>query len=104
MSLVLQAREGLVVVCGCCHAGLLNTLAHVRRVFRRPIVAVLGGTHLLDAGETYLEHIARVLRDSYGSPSLYLNHCTGKRAIITLANAFGNRVKPCPAGTTLSFD
>jgi 7,8-dihydropterin-6-yl-methyl-4-(beta-D-ribofuranosyl)aminobenzene 5'-phosphate synthase len=104
MSLALEAREGLVVVCGCCHAGLLNTLDHVRRVFRRPVVAVLGGTHLVDADETYLEHVAGVLRDSYGSPSLYLNHCTGKRAIITLANAFGNRVSPCPAGTILSFD
>jgi 7,8-dihydropterin-6-yl-methyl-4-(beta-D-ribofuranosyl)aminobenzene 5'-phosphate synthase len=104
MALVLQTREGLVVVCGCCHAGLLNTLAHVRRVFRRPVIAVLGGTHLLDAGETYLEHVAGVLRDSYGSPALYLNHCTGKRAIITMANTFGNGVRPCPAGTALSFD
>jgi len=104
MSLVLEAREGLVVVCGCCHAGLLNTLAHIRRMFQRPIVAVLGGTHLVDADETYLEHVAGVLRDSYGSPSLYLNHCTGKRAIITLANTFGSRVISCPAGTTLSFD
>jgi 7,8-dihydropterin-6-yl-methyl-4-(beta-D-ribofuranosyl)aminobenzene 5'-phosphate synthase len=104
MSLVLETRKGLVVVCGCCHAGLLNTLAHVRRVFPRPVIAVLGGTHLADADEATLEHVAGVLRDAYGSPSLYLNHCTGKRAIIALANAFGNRVKPCPAGTTLSFD
>jgi 7,8-dihydropterin-6-yl-methyl-4-(beta-D-ribofuranosyl)aminobenzene 5'-phosphate synthase len=104
MSLVMEARKGLIVVCGCCHAGLLNTLAHVRRVFQRPIIAVLGGTHLGDASATYLEHVAGVLRDFYGSPSLFLNHCTGKPAIITMANTFGNRVKPCPAGTTLSFD
>jgi 7,8-dihydropterin-6-yl-methyl-4-(beta-D-ribofuranosyl)aminobenzene 5'-phosphate synthase len=104
MSLVVEAQEGLVVVCGCCHAGLLNTLAHIRRMFPRPIIAILGGTHLLDADATYLEHVAGVLRDSYGSPALYLNHCTGRRAITSLANVFGNRVKPCPAGTILSFD
>jgi 7,8-dihydropterin-6-yl-methyl-4-(beta-D-ribofuranosyl)aminobenzene 5'-phosphate synthase len=111
LSLVLEAREGLVVICGCCHAGLLNTLAHVRRTFQHPIVAVLGGTHLMDADEAYLNHIVDELRDTYDSPHLYLNHCTGERAYVALVNALprrgpigGDRVHPCPAGTTLAFD
>jgi 7,8-dihydropterin-6-yl-methyl-4-(beta-D-ribofuranosyl)aminobenzene 5'-phosphate synthase len=111
MSLVLETREGLVVICGCCHAGLLNTLAHVRRTFQRPIVAVLGGTHLMDADEAYLHHIVGELRDTYGSPRMYLNHCTGERAYVAMVNAFPrrgsigvDRVTPCPAGTTLVFD
>jgi 7,8-dihydropterin-6-yl-methyl-4-(beta-D-ribofuranosyl)aminobenzene 5'-phosphate synthase len=104
MSLVLETREGLVVICGCCHAGLLNTLAHVRQVFQRPIVAVMGGTHLMDADETYLHHIVGELRDTYGSPRLYPNHCTGERAYVALVNAFGELVHLCPAGTRLTFD
>jgi 7,8-dihydropterin-6-yl-methyl-4-(beta-D-ribofuranosyl)aminobenzene 5'-phosphate synthase len=102
-SLVLETRNGLVVVCGCCHAGLLNTLAQVRQTFQRPIIAVLGGTHLLDADEAYLEHVVGMLHNDYGSPRLHLNHCTGERAMIALANVFGDRVSPCPAGTTLTF-
>jgi 7,8-dihydropterin-6-yl-methyl-4-(beta-D-ribofuranosyl)aminobenzene 5'-phosphate synthase len=104
VSLVLETREGLVVICGCCHAGLLNTLAHVRRTFQRPIVAVMGGTHLMDADAAYLHHIVGELRDTYGSPRLYPNHCTGERAYVVLVNAFGDRVTPCPAGTILTFD
>jgi 7,8-dihydropterin-6-yl-methyl-4-(beta-D-ribofuranosyl)aminobenzene 5'-phosphate synthase len=104
MSLVWETREGLVVICGCCHAGLLNTLAHVHRTFQRPIVAVLGGTHLMDADDAYLHHIVGELRDTYGSPRMYLNHCTGERAYVALVNAFVDRVSPCPAGTTLTFD
>jgi 7,8-dihydropterin-6-yl-methyl-4-(beta-D-ribofuranosyl)aminobenzene 5'-phosphate synthase len=104
MSLVIEAKEGLVVICGCCHAGLLNTLAHVRRTFQRPITTVLGGTHLVDADEAYLQHVIDVLRDTYGSLRLYLNHCTGERAYVALASTFGNRVSPCPAGTALIFD
>jgi 7,8-dihydropterin-6-yl-methyl-4-(beta-D-ribofuranosyl)aminobenzene 5'-phosphate synthase len=111
MSLVLETREGVVVICGCCHAGLLNTLAHVRRTFQRPIIAVLGGTHLMDADKAYLQHIVNELRDTYGSPRLYLNHCTGERAYVALVDAFPRRgpigsdwVTPCPAGTTLIFD
>jgi 7,8-dihydropterin-6-yl-methyl-4-(beta-D-ribofuranosyl)aminobenzene 5'-phosphate synthase len=104
MSLVMETRAGLVVICGCCHAGLLNTLAHVRRTFRRSIIAVTGGTHLIDAAESYMQHVVEVLRDRYDSPQLYLNHCTSERAYVDLANAFGDRVNYCPVGTTLTFD
>ena len=105
MSVVIETQEGIVVICGCCHVGLLNTLvAHVKRTFRRPIIAVLGGTHLVDADEAYLQHFVEVLRDRYDPPHLYLNHCTGERAYVTLANAFGDRVNCCPVGMTLTFD
>jgi len=102
LSLVLQVERGWVLLCGCCHAGLLNTLHYVREAFPGEIVAVLGGTHLecMDGGQ--MQRIVQVLRE-YGSPRLYLNHCTGQRAYVTLATAFGDRTSPCPSGTVLSF-
>jgi 7,8-dihydropterin-6-yl-methyl-4-(beta-D-ribofuranosyl)aminobenzene 5'-phosphate synthase len=104
MSLVMETPAGLVVICGCCHAGLLNTLAHVRRTFRGPIVAVIGGTHLIEADEAHLEHVVELLRHKYESPQLYLNHCTGERAYLYLAKAFGEQVNSGSVGTTLTFD
>jgi 7,8-dihydropterin-6-yl-methyl-4-(beta-D-ribofuranosyl)aminobenzene 5'-phosphate synthase len=100
MALVLETEEGWVVLCGCCHAGLLNTLAHVRRTFGTDVTAVVGGTHLLHADEAHLRRVIEVLRE-LGVPRLYLNHCTGQRAYVTLAQAFGEKVAPCPAGTRL---
>jgi 7,8-dihydropterin-6-yl-methyl-4-(beta-D-ribofuranosyl)aminobenzene 5'-phosphate synthase len=102
MALVLETERGLVVVCGCCHAGLLNTLAHVRRTFGPHITAVAGGTHLLHADKAHLQRVIEVLKE-LGVPRLYLNHCTGQRAYVTLAQAFGEKVAPCPAGTRLIF-
>ncbi|NJN97384.1 MAG: MBL fold metallo-hydrolase [Anaerolineales bacterium] len=102
-SMVLETREGLVLVCGCCHAGLLNTLAHVQRKFQRRITAVLGGTHLESSEGSALQHVVNVLRE-YGSVQLYPNHCSGERAYVALATAFGERVQPCPAGTVLTFE
>ena len=102
MALVLETEGGLVALCGCCHAGLLNTLAHVRRTFGPEIIAVAGGTHLLHADEAHLRRVIEVLRE-LGVPRLYLNHCTGQRAYVTLAQAFGEKVAPCPAGTRLNF-
>jgi 7,8-dihydropterin-6-yl-methyl-4-(beta-D-ribofuranosyl)aminobenzene 5'-phosphate synthase len=102
IALVLETGKGLVVLCGCCHAGLLNTLAHVRRTFGVDITAVAGGTHLLQADEAHLQYVIEVLRE-LGLPRLYLNHCTGQRAYVILAQAFGEVVAPCPAGTSLDF-
>jgi 7,8-dihydropterin-6-yl-methyl-4-(beta-D-ribofuranosyl)aminobenzene 5'-phosphate synthase len=106
LSLVLQTSLGLVVVCGCCHAGLLNTLAQVRRFSSQPLRAILGGTHLASAGPEALERVVLELGEhSYGSaPDLYLNHCTGERAIARLSQAFGENVRPCPAGAVLMFE
>jgi len=103
MALVIETPQGLVVVLGCGHAGLLNTLAHVRRTFGGQIQAVLGGAHLLDLGEKEIDHIISILREEYGSPWLYLNHCTGDRALRALRHAFLDRVVACPAGMKVAF-
>ncbi len=104
MSLVIEAGEGLVLVCGCCHAGLLNTLAHVRRCFSRRVLAILGGTHLVSAKDEILSDAVSALEEYCGSPPrLYPNHCTGENALYALRQAYGEQVQPCPAGTVVSF-
>ena len=103
LSLVLQVAGGLVVVCGCCHAGLLNTLAHVSAHFSGPILAIVGGTHLVEADDNQIQYVIQILRDLYAGPRLYANHCTGNRAATALANAFPGLAEPCPAGTILQF-
>ncbi|MFZ6031179.1 MAG: MBL fold metallo-hydrolase [Chloroflexota bacterium] len=106
LSLVIEHAGGLILVCGCCHAGLLNTLAHVRRMFPgEHVLAIVGGAHLGNATPEMLEETVAALRslNSPAVPRLYLNHCTGQAALQALAQAFGERVSPCPAGTVLSF-
>ena len=102
LALVLQTSHGIVLLCGCCHAGLRNTLGVVRSQHSAPIVAIVGGTHLAQASTAELDAVAVALRE-LGSPRLYLNHCTGERALTALERAFGDRVSPCPAGTVLDF-
>ncbi|MBC7264165.1 MAG: MBL fold metallo-hydrolase [Chloroflexi bacterium] len=102
MALVLSTSIGLVVLCGCCHAGLLNSLEHVRRTFIGEVFAIVGGTHLETADHAHLARVIHILKE-LGSPRLYLNHCTGERAFVALSTAFGDAVLPCPAGTLLHF-
>jgi metal-dependent hydrolase (beta-lactamase superfamily II) len=58
----------------------------------------------VEADEIHMKRVIDVLRDTYGAPHLHLNHCTGEKAYVALASAFGDRVKPCPVGTTLAFE
>jgi 7,8-dihydropterin-6-yl-methyl-4-(beta-D-ribofuranosyl)aminobenzene 5'-phosphate synthase len=104
LSLALETSQGLVVICGCCHAGLLNTLFHVERHFPDPIIAVLGGTHLLSTDAAGLEHIISMLQARYSPLDLHLNHCTGEHAIQALMDAFGECVRHCHAGTVVEFE
>jgi len=105
LSLVLQTSQGLVVVCGCCHAGLLNTLTQIQQSFSQPLRAIVGGTHLAAVGSEVLDHVMVELRERCEGrvPDLYLNHCTGEHALAVLAHTFGDKVLPCPAGTVLMF-
>lgn len=72
--------ESGILIQGCCHAGIINTLEHCRK--QRPdilIHTVIGGLHLLHAGEERLKQTADCLK-SLSLKRLILLHCTGPEA------------------------
>ena len=102
-ALWIRTPGGMVVCVGCCHAGVVNTLNHVRRLSGvSSIRAVVGGFHLLQADEERLRLTMNALSDI--SPEVLAPcHCTGDLAVQTLKKAFGKRVVPCEAGTRFHF-
>lgn len=103
LALWLSTPRGLVVVLGCGHSGVINTLECVTRFAGESrIHVVLGGFHLLDASEVRLERTLRALADL--SPDLIVPcHCTGEVAIERLGRALGKRVRRGHAGMTLEL-
>jgi len=85
VALVIEGTAGLILLCGCCHAGLLNTLAHVQRTFERPIVAVAGGAHLAGASPDHLRRVGRALLEMGSVQRVYLNHCLGEASFVSLS-------------------
>ena len=72
---------GLVIVLGCCHSGLINTITHIRQVTGIPKVAgIIGGLHLLHANESRLAHTVEFLKQCQ-LDFLRLGHCTGDSVI-----------------------
>jgi len=84
MSLVVDARDGLVIVTGCGHAGIGNIMAQTREMFPgTPVRAVVGGLHLLNASEESLAWTADRMREA-GVKYLLGAHCTGIEAVYRL--------------------
>ncbi len=104
LALVLDRGDRLVLLCGCCHAGLLNALAHAKRAFEGPIAVIAGGLHLTSASDDDLRYIADWLLAMPALERIYPNHCTGEAAFVALTQILGpSVVHPCPAGTVLEF-
>ena len=80
-SLIFDTAQGLVVLSGCGHAGIANTLDYGRRIVRdAPIHAAIGGWHLFLLDEERLRWTAGKLRE-YGVTHFLGAHCTGVEAV-----------------------
>jgi 7,8-dihydropterin-6-yl-methyl-4-(beta-D-ribofuranosyl)aminobenzene 5'-phosphate synthase len=104
LSMVLDGTDGLTLILGCCHSGLINTMDHVRdRLPGKPIHTVIGGTHLGFAPPDQLRQTITTLRDRHVR-RLGLSHCTGLQAGARLAAEFGEAVAFCNVGYSLTLD
>jgi 7,8-dihydropterin-6-yl-methyl-4-(beta-D-ribofuranosyl)aminobenzene 5'-phosphate synthase len=102
-ALFFEASKGMVVVLGCAHAGVVNTLQHIRRQSQgRRIHAILGGMHLLNASKDRIERTIAVLA-GLGMDLICPCHCTGAIAIQALRLSFGDRVQECRTGSRFVF-
>jgi 7,8-dihydropterin-6-yl-methyl-4-(beta-D-ribofuranosyl)aminobenzene 5'-phosphate synthase len=100
-SLVLETARGLVILLGCCHAGLVNTLEHVAgRTGRRDLYAVVGGTHLGFSGREQLERTIAYLRQA-GVTKVAACHCTGFSASALMARELPKGFQVAAVGYTL---
>ncbi len=97
-SLVIDTEQGLVVVSGCGHAGIINTLEYARKQVREaPILAILGGLHLFRADEQVLAWTARKLKEMKLA-HLMGAHCTGIEAVFRLRELVGLTRRTCVVG------
>ncbi len=79
-ALYIETSAGTVVVLGCAHSGVVNTLDYIAELTGRDqVYAVLGGMHLLRATPQRLEATVAALKQ-YGVQKVGPAHCTGMRA------------------------
>jgi 7,8-dihydropterin-6-yl-methyl-4-(beta-D-ribofuranosyl)aminobenzene 5'-phosphate synthase len=98
-TVVADTPEGLFIVLGCSHAGIVNILDYIiERTGKSRVHTIIGGTHLgpvePEQQEKSLEALLR-----YDIGRIGVSHCTGQKMAARMMAAFGERFFFCPVGT-----
>jgi 7,8-dihydropterin-6-yl-methyl-4-(beta-D-ribofuranosyl)aminobenzene 5'-phosphate synthase len=108
-ALVLETKSGLLIILGCAHAGLINTIEHAKKITgEEEIAGIVGGTHLgfpggdKSVGKIRLNKTIKALK-RYDIRLLAVSHCTGQEAAATFFREYGDSFVFNNAGTFLEL-
>jgi 7,8-dihydropterin-6-yl-methyl-4-(beta-D-ribofuranosyl)aminobenzene 5'-phosphate synthase len=100
-ALAIETKKGLVIITGCSHAGICNTIEYAKIVTGVSHVnSVIGGFHLLNADNKILDETGQYLR-ALSAETLYPCHCTDLAAKIYLSRYVD--IKEVGVGLILNF-
>jgi 7,8-dihydropterin-6-yl-methyl-4-(beta-D-ribofuranosyl)aminobenzene 5'-phosphate synthase len=98
-----RKKKGLVILSGCAHTGIVNTVKHAQTISGiKKVHAVIGGFHLINAKPDIIEKTIsdiRAIAPDYVIPG----HCTGSEAITHLAHVMPGQFILNTAGTRYEF-
>ncbi|MEN6307929.1 MAG: MBL fold metallo-hydrolase [Anaerohalosphaeraceae bacterium] len=102
-ALIIECSRGLVVVLGCAHSGVVNTLDYVhQKTGGKPVYAVIGGMHLSKASQVRLDYTVQALK-KYDVQLILPLHCTGQQAVCYLRTALPGKAIPLPEGPSIKL-
>jgi 7,8-dihydropterin-6-yl-methyl-4-(beta-D-ribofuranosyl)aminobenzene 5'-phosphate synthase len=104
-AMVLHLRDkGLIVLSGCAHAGIINTVRQARAVTGvEKVHAVMGGFHLSGPGKDDMVSETVAAMAAIGPDFVIPTHCTGRQAVLAFEKAMPEKVIINMAGTRLVF-
>ena len=103
MAMVINHPQGLIIIDGCAHAGVVNTIEYARRqTGQSKVLAFIGGTHLMSASEERMIKTIEALREA-DVQTIVPCHCTGFNAAAELRNQLGQRVIKGETGSYFQF-
>ncbi len=98
--LVMDTKNGLVVMTGCSHPGIIEMLKEIKAKFGKNIYLVSGGFHLLEKSEQEMQKIIQEMK-SLGVVKCGATHCTGKKQIEMIRDAYGINFVELGVGNTI---
>ncbi len=101
-ALLIRTARGTMVVMGCGHAGVVNTLSYAREMFPGELRAVVGGLHLSRAERPQWETAAAEFH-RHGLEQVVTAHCTGQEAAAFLRESLGACCVSAHVGDVFTF-
>ena len=104
LSLIIQTDRGLVVITGCAHRGIVNTLQHAQKITGdQRILFAIGGFHLYQASQERLDWTVQTLL-SMGIQKVSPCHCTGFHAMAQIYQNMPEQYQPIYAGSVIELE
>lgn len=103
MSLVIRTEKGLVLLSGCGHSGIINTIDHIQNNLKKEsILAALGGFHLLENSDEQIKWTADKLKGT-GLRYFMGAHCTGIEPVYQIREWVGLKRGECIVGSVAAI-
>jgi 7,8-dihydropterin-6-yl-methyl-4-(beta-D-ribofuranosyl)aminobenzene 5'-phosphate synthase len=102
-ALILRSSQGLIVITGCAHPGIVEILEKIGGRFQEDILLVMGGFHLMDKSVNEIKEVIasfQWLGVRYVGPG----HCSGDVARRLFQEAYGNAFLPVGVGMEIRID
>jgi 7,8-dihydropterin-6-yl-methyl-4-(beta-D-ribofuranosyl)aminobenzene 5'-phosphate synthase len=99
-ALVLNTKQGLIVMTGCSHPGIVEMLEEIKLTFKKNIYMVFGGFHLLQKSNSEMKKIIGDMK-ALGVKKCGATHCTGGPQTEMIKEAFGPDFVELGVGNTL---
>ena len=103
LSLSFDTGEGEVLLVGCSHSSVEAILERTREQRNRDIGLLVGGYHLIPYDATYIEALAKRLREQHGVERVAPAHCSGHLAFELFQKAFERDYRIFGLGSVLEF-
>ena len=100
-SMWFETDKGLVILLGCCHSGIVNTVNYIRKVSGvEKVSGIVGGMHLIRANEERMKNTLEAMK-SWNLDWLIPCHCTGDKAMQQMKDYLGDKVTFGCTGTVI---
>jgi 7,8-dihydropterin-6-yl-methyl-4-(beta-D-ribofuranosyl)aminobenzene 5'-phosphate synthase len=102
-ALFIESPNGVIIVSGCAHSGIINTLDCISQLLNQSKVhAIIGGMHLINAGTYRIEKTISVFK-KYDVQKIVPLHCTGREATEKIKAEFAEKCLHSGAGDKICF-
>jgi 7,8-dihydropterin-6-yl-methyl-4-(beta-D-ribofuranosyl)aminobenzene 5'-phosphate synthase len=102
-SLVLRTSQGLIVITGCAHPGVVQIVEAIKAQFKEDILLVMGGFHLSGEGRKEIQGIVDRLR-ALGVKNVGPCHCSGEMARKLFQETYGSAFVPVGVGMEIRIE
>ena len=104
LSLIIERNEGIILILGCAHSGIINTLKHVVSMTGRDnFILVIGGMHLAGKERHYVEKTLGEI-NRYKINCLVPIHCSGVANLLLFEKYFGDKLIYGSTGKVFKFN